>query len=669
MFALLLWVEPPIVTSLRNAVFDGYQRVFPRERISEPAVIVEIDEKSLARLGQWPWPRTRLAELIDRISAHQPLAIGLDLLFPEPDRYSPSTMAQSLPAIPAAMAERLRTLPSNDAVFATALRDRNVVLGIAGTEAPDPRFPGPPKVAPMRFPSGQEPPLPSFAGHLQSLVELDSAAAGRGLLSNAAPDGIVRRAPLFAKVQDVVALSFGLEMLRVASGGNVVVSDRGAGMIDVSLAELSTPAAADGTVWLRVTRHDPQRFVSALDVLEGRVPRAKLENKLVLVGITGLGLQDYQKTVLRETVPGVEIHAQLIEQLFDHAYLQRPAYVPWAELALTLAAGTLVILLLPRYRVQGAFALLAGGLLLWLALGTAAFLWRGTLIDVAWPALCTIVVFGVVLAGTLAESDRQRRILRESAAHMAGELNAAKRIQMGLLPNPSDSFAGETRFGVAAALEPAQTVGGDFYDCFMLDRDRLFFAVADVSGKGLAAALFMAAAKSHLKSAALLQPGDIAAVAARAQEEIGRENPEQMFITLFAGILHAGSGRLEYVNAGHDAPYVCRPGAPPVRLGQAGGPPLCVMEGFEYPGDVRMMAPGEWLCVMTDGVTEATNASGTFFGGARVAELLREAPELQRPGEIVERIRLRVRAFAAGTEPADDMTLLALRWNGPPPAG
>ncbi len=661
---LVICLEPPMVTGLRNAVFDAYQRSFPRERISEPAVIVEIDERSLAAIGQWPWPRTRLAELIDRIAEHQPQAIGLDLLFPEPDRFSPAAMALSLPVMPTELADKLRSFPSGDEVFARALRDRNVVLGIAGTEAIDPRFTAPPKVAPMRFTTGRELPLRRFPGHLQSVVELDRAAAGRGLLSGAAQDGIVRRAPLFAKVQDVIALSFGMEILRVASGGNVEVRDRGNGMLDVSLAELTIPAQDDGTVWIRYTRHDPERFVSAMDVLAGKVAKEKLENKLVLVGITGLGLLDHQVTALKESVPGIEIHAQLIEQLFDNAHLQRPAYVLWFELALIIAGGVLVIVLLPKVKVQRSLAIGAAALLAWLALGMAAFVWQSILLDIAWPALCTMALFSFMLAGSHAESDRQRRVLRENAAHMAGELDAAKRIQMGLLPNPAEVFAGDARFTVAAALEPARRVGGDFYDCFMLDRRRMFFVVADVSGKGLAAALFMASAKSHLKSAALLHPGDLSGVMAAAQAEIGRENPEQMFITMFAGILHADSGVLEYVNAGHDAPFAHKPGAAMIRLEQAGGPPLGVMDGFEYPGGMRSLAPGEWLCVMTDGVTEATNARGEFFGGARVKDLLEEAPELQWPGEAVKRIRDRVHAFAAGTEPADDMTLLVVRWNG-----
>src|SRR5258706_15950608 len=130
------------------------------------------------------------------------------------------------------------------------------------------------------------------------------------------------------------------------------------------------------------------------------------------------------------------------------------------------------------------------------------------LVDVAWPvALCTIL-FGVMLTGTLAEADRQRRTLRqalqaerEAAARAAGELEAAQRIQMGMLPPPSASFYGDTRFSLQALIEPAKSVGGDLYDFFKLDGDRLFFMVGDVAGKGLPASIFMAGSKEWLKKA------------------------------------------------------------------------------------------------------------------------------------------------------------------------
>ncbi|MGH8688216.1 MAG: CHASE2 domain-containing protein, partial [Burkholderiales bacterium] len=172
MIALLLLLagEPPFVLALRHALFDAYQRIFPRQRLSAPATIVAIDEHALERYGQWPWPRTRVAELITAIAAADPAAIGVDLLFPEPDRFSPSQIASDVEDLSADVARRLRRLPSNDAALAAALRGHRVVLGIAGLESPDPRFARPPTAAPVLIAHARGLALREFAGHLQSLA-------------------------------------------------------------------------------------------------------------------------------------------------------------------------------------------------------------------------------------------------------------------------------------------------------------------------------------------------------------------------------------------------------------------------------------------------------------------------------------------------------------------
>jgi serine phosphatase RsbU (regulator of sigma subunit) len=271
-----------------------------------------------------------------------------------------------------------------------------------------------------------------------------------------------------------------------------------------------------------------------------------------------------------------------------------------------------------------------------------------------------------VVVGTLSEAERQRRVLREQAAHMAGEVNAARRIQMGLLPDPSETLGEDRRFRIATLLEPARTVGGDFYDCFMLDADRLFFVIADVSGKGLPAALFMAAVKSHIKSAAL-RGGPLGDILTRAQDEIGRENPEQLFVTTFAARLDLQTGLVEFANAGHEPPFMRTPKGNPERMGADGGPPLCVVEDYRYPSDRRQLAPGEWLVVVTDGVTEAMNPRREFFGVDRLRTSLSWMPDPVEPLELVKRVREDVARFADGAEPADDITLVALRWEGPAP--
>ena len=667
-FTVLFASDHAIVTSLRHAVFDSYQRWFPYERVAAPVTIVTIDEKSLKALGQWPWSRVKLANLVDKIAAYQPAVIGFDALFAEQDLYSAGRFASLIPGLSQDLIEKAKREHSGDRMFARAIKNSKVVLAMA--KLPDPRGGDnpQPRIAPVRIKAKGELPFMRYENVLLSIPELDQAAAGRGFISNDEEDGIVRRAPLFARIgkagsaDEGIGLSLSMEMLRVYTGEGVSIRDLDGGTIEVTLADLKFPAQDDGFIWLRQSKHDDLRFVSAIDVIRGNVLRDRLENKVILVGITGLGLFDFKTTALRQVIPGVEIHAQLIEQLIAGEHLRRPAKALAIELAVMILTGILLIWLVPKMRVHYALlAFLAISVAL-VGIGFGAFHWGNLLIDVAWSAISTACVLVVMLAGSLAVSDQLRRVMGEQAARIGGELKAAQRIQMGLLPDPAKVFGAEQRFTIAAKLEPARRVGGDFYDCFMIDKNRLFFVIADVSGKGLAAALFMASAKSHIKSTMLLNPQDVSTALTQAQTELARENPEQMFVTVFAAVLDSASGRLDYVNAGHDAPFVRAPAQSVKRLHPAAGPPLCVMDDFAYVGENYQMAAGEWLFTMTDGVTEGTNKRGEFFGFDRLEQILNETNPASSPTELVDLVLTRAHSFAEGSEPADDITLLAMRW-------
>lgn len=662
----LFLVFAPVADALRNVVFDGYQRLFPLERESDPVAIVVIDESALATYGQWPWPRTRMAELITRISEHGPLSIGLDILFAEPDRFSPSSIASELPILPENLARALTALPSNDEQLAKAIKGRDVVLGIAGGY-PDPRFPSPPRAAPVVVQGDRAAELFNWPGHIGNLEVIDAEAAGRGLMnSGQQQDQVVRVVPLLARVQGVIVPSLGLETLRVGAGVGLRLEDAPAGLATLRLAGLATRLQEDGTTWLRMGSHDEGRLLSAYELLSGKVDPERIHNKMVLIGISGLGVQDFKTTPLGEFIPGVAVHAQVIENLFNGVSLVRPAVMHYIEGGVFILASLLLIWFIPRLSALQGINVVAMLVLVMFLAGIVAFRHFNVLFDPAWPALGTIAVFLSTVVGTLSEAERQRRVLRDQAARMAGEVDAARRIQMGLLPDPKQALPDDRRFKLAALLEPARTVGGDFYDCFMIDPRRLFFVVADVSGKGLPAALFMASVKSHLKSAAL-RGGEVGEVLSRAQDEINRENPEQLFVTAFAAILEIPTGVLEFSSAGHEPPFVRGPSSAPERFEIPGGPPLCVVEDFVFPTGRRRLDPGEWLCVVTDGATEAMNVAKEFFGVERLRASLSWMPGDVDPEELVRRLREDVQRFAGKAEPADDITLLAVRWNGENP--
>jgi serine phosphatase RsbU (regulator of sigma subunit)/CHASE2 domain-containing sensor protein len=665
------------------AWFDSYQRLQPRAIESTPVTIVEIDERSLARLGQWPWPRSRLAALVDAIARHEPASIGLDILMPEADRLSPERLLEEARRRDPVLAERLATLPSNDGELARAIAAASVVLPIAGTPDPTGEEPMAPPIIVADRAKGDATAvsevaadLPRFGGARANVPELDRAAAGHGVISGEAGETVIRRLPLVVRLGDRLAPAFATEVLRVAlDAPDLRLFASGAAVETVAIGRFVAPTEADGQVRLYYSRSSPLRQVSALDVLDGVVDPVRLQRKLVLVAVTGLGLVDYQLTPLGERVPGVEAHAQLLENLLGQSWLTRPSWASWLELALLVLPGLVLIRITPRWKPGASVLVAFGCVALPLLVGIGAFLWLRLVLDGATPALGLLLRYGGLLVPTLAEAGRQRRALertiqqqREEAAFVAGELEAAKRIQLGFLPRP-DALGDESRVEIAAAMTPAREVGGDLYDFFHLDENRLFFLIGDVSGKGLSASLFMAVGKALCKSITLRSPGAaIGDVMRAANEELSRDNPELFFVTAFAGVLDLDSGDLAYCNAGHDDPYVLGPVSDgDARLSDGAGPPLCTVDGFDYRSGQQRLRAGEMLVLVTDGVMDARNRDGERHGSARLEALLARRDPGGSARQLIDAICADVHAFAVGAEPADDLTILVLRWNGPAP--
>jgi serine phosphatase RsbU (regulator of sigma subunit)/CHASE2 domain-containing sensor protein len=672
--ALLLAGERGPLRGPRLAGFDAYQTLAPRPLQDAPVVIVEIDDGSLARVGQWPWPRAKLAQLVANIADGQPAAIGLDLVMPEPDRLSPDRLAELIPGLGDDLGRRLARLPDSDSVLGATLGRVPSVVGLVGLEQREPGSVVLLERAPVRIVGDSpEPFLPHFVAALRSVEPIVRGASGHGLI-NASRDGrVVRRIALAATVGDAVVPALGIEMLRVASGAPALVVRTGRrGVEAMAVGNLVIPTARDGSVRIHFALPDTRRFISAADVLAGRVDAWRFERRLVLVGVTAVGLGDRHATPVAPATVGVEIHAQLLESILGGDLLTRPPWARWVEAALLAVGGGLLVLAVPAWPT-GRSALLALALVaVVFLLGFGIYRRYGILLDVANPALRIALSYGAMLAIALTEVQRQRRSLRrqleserETTARMAGELEAARRIQMGILPAPADVLRGDHRISLHAFVEPARIVGGDLYDFFRLDADHLLFLVGDVSGHGVAGSLFMAVSKALCKSAALRRGGDLGATLRESNAEISRDNPEALFVTMWAGVLDARTGRLEYCNAGHEPAWVLGlDGSPTQPLTQGGGPPLCVIDDFPYGAASYRMRPGETLCLVTDGVTEATNGAGELYGRARLGVVLAGTPPAASVREVGEAIGADVARFAGGAEPSDDLTVLMVRWNG-----
>ena len=432
------------------------------------------------------------------------------------------------------------------------------------------------------------------------------------------------------------------------------------------------PTQSDGSLFVHYAGHSPARYLSAIDVLEGRDDPDLIAGRIVLLGVTGQGLVDQQLTPNGERLPGVEVHAEIIENVFESSLLYRPGFARLFEALAFALLAALAIAWVPRIPpLQSILIYLASAGLL-LGGGVASYRWQLQLLDPLTPLLGLTVLHATLVLAAMMVIELERRRLaarlaieRVEAARTAGELEAARRIQTGMLPKSEVALADEKRVDLFATMRPAREVGGDLYDFFYLDQRRLFVVVGDVAGKGLAAALFMAVSKALTKSSSLRGRIGLTELMAVINRELARDNPDDLFVTLLAMVLDLDNGRLEYCNAGHEPLLmVCADGSVQV-LDEGGGPPMCVLEDASYLSASVSMRPGEWLALTSDGITEAMSPDGDLFGREALRALLRATPATNGSAEALGRLVLRrVAEFEAGVDPVDDQTLLLLRWQG-----
>lgn len=298
----------------------------------------------------------------------------------------------------------------------------------------------------------------------------------------------------------------------------------------------------------------------------------------------------------------------------------------------------------------------------------ALFLRERLLLDPSFPAAGNLLVVVVLLSVGFAEANRRQKELdaaleaeKLERVRMAGELQAARTIQMGMLPEPAAVGRLCPRIDFYALLEPAEQVGGDLYDAFMIDERRFFFLVGDVAGKGVAASLFMALSKTLCKSTALRGDLSLSALLDKLNREISRENPAMLFVTAVAGILDTADGTLQLCCAGHETPVLVRPGQAPCMIGVEAGPPLCVVDGYRYSTTEMVLGPGDLLVLISDGITEAQNREQKFYGRQRILDRISSLEaENQRAEEICRKLYADVKAFSEDAGQSDDITVMAV---------
>ena len=443
LLAILLLIrvwDPRPLEELRLRSFDFFQTTSPRDSAVRPVVIVDIDENSLSAFGQWPWPRTILADLLTRLYEWQAAAIAFDVIFPEPDRSSLNEAVKHFRDLDDDTRGRLLHLPSNDEVFAQAIGRGNVVLGQAGINAFQPRsLEKPPETAFATVGPDPTPYLIAFPYILRNLPKLEQAAVGHGLISiRTERDGMVRRVPIVMQAEDKIVPALTLDLLRVATGSStIMIRTDESGIQSVAVPGLELPTDRNGRIWVYFGPHDKARFVSAKDVVEGNVAPEIFAGKLVLVGTSAIGLLDVKTTPVLSAMPGVEVHAQLLEAALTNSLLVAPSYAIVVEMIGALIGGVVLALLAPAASVLMLFASAALAAGAFVAASWILFSRYQMLFDATFPLIATLSVYmSMVLMGYFREQLDRRRIRSAFAQYLSPTLveqlaNSPQRLVLG----------------------------------------------------------------------------------------------------------------------------------------------------------------------------------------------------------------------------------------------
>ncbi len=422
------WQSVPLVKRIDLAVFDAFQRAAPRPYDPEtPVRVVAIDRSALEMFGQWPWPRPVLAELVTRLRDRGAAAIGFDIVFAEPDRTSPEEIARALAAATGKAADAASDTASHDSIFAAAIADAPVVLAVIPNTAATGSTPALKASASWLGPDAT-PALYAFPGADVNRPELSAPASGIGsiaLTPEDRSDGIIRRIPLLVRVAEREIPAFSMEILRVAQGARgylvrgLSVDGEAPRVTDIRVGAVPVETTADGGIWLRYAGAQPARTLSVARFFDDTDTEAadEIAGRLILIGPVVEGLRDIVATPLSSNVPGVEVHAELLEQVLGGDALSRPDYMAGAERLAAIGIGILIAL---AYLLAG----FPGGTVVALILGVAApvvsffaFRDQGLLVGSTIPAAAALFAWS---GGGLTDyfgARRERREIKRQFEH------------------------------------------------------------------------------------------------------------------------------------------------------------------------------------------------------------------------------------------------------------
>ncbi len=653
---LIKIINPAFVKSISYLSFDLYQKVFAEKKDSD-VVIIDIDENSLGKFGQFPWNRKVFADILDRINESNPKAIGFDIFFTEKDKQSPDEIIKSYGLVPSDMAE-LQNLKSPDEIFSEKLKQSKSIIAVLGSNVPS--HSNYDRKAKARFLSKGGDPKKftyQYPYSIGSLEVLEKDVKGLGSISFLDQlDGIIRSLPLVVQFDKKIYPTMGLEMVRVGSKQkNIYVELNEVGIQRISARPYKINSDPNGIIWIKYKKSDKNQYISAGDVYDGKFQSDFFTDKYVLIGASAQGLFDLVKTPLGITIPGVEVHANVIENILDQSYLIRNPNTYIFELLFSIIVALITFILSQRVKPKLSLSIFFGNILAIIVIGFCIYKFRSELVDMSYPIFIVTVTFLTGLYFRFIEENKIALDNLQKEAKLLKERELAAGVQKSLFPDISkfENF-------IFAKNVPARDVSGDYFDVVRSTPEEYFFTLADVSGKGVKAGMYMAKASSIFRTLTNLK-FPLEKVVFGVNNELVEAKFKGMFVTAVFGKLNIKTGELVFINAGHESILTFDQNKNYEYI-KSEMPPIGIVKYFteSMVKSNTMNLKDKTFVVYTDGVTEGYLKNGEELGAEGVQKIIDGMSEVT-PKTIVESIEKELNWGAEKLR--DDITCMAININ------
>ena len=655
--------NPAFIKSISYISFDLYQKAFPLEKRDSNVVIIDIDEKSLGKFGQFPWSRSIFAKIIEKVNDAGPKAIGFDIFFSEKDKQSPQEIIKSYKLNEADSDEFVEIFEglvegiiiNHDEVFRDQLENSNSVIAVLGSNTSS--HGSYDRSAKAKFLSKGGDPKKftySFPYSIGSLEELETSAKGLGSISFLdQSDGIIRSLPLIVQFKNKLYPTMGLEMVRVGTKQkNLYVEMNEIGITRISSRPHKIYSDPNAIIWIKYKQPLKNQYISASSVFDGKFDEETFKNKYVLIGASAQGLFDLVKIPLGITIPGVEVHANVIENILDQSYLIRNPNTYIFELLFSIIVAGVTFFFSQRIKPKYSLSIFFLSLFSVIVIGFGIFLFKSELVDISYPIFMLTITFLTGLYFRYVEENKIALSNLQKEAKLLKERELAGGVQKSLFPDITkfENF-------IYATNVPARDVSGDYYDVVNVSKNEYFFTLADVSGKGIKAGMYMAKASSIFRTLSNLSY-PLEKVVFGVNNELVAAKFKGMFVTAVFGKFNIETGDVSFVNAGHESIMVFDRNKN-FEFIQSELPPIGIIKYFSESmvKSKTINLKEKTFVVYTDGVTEGYLKNGQELGAEGVQRIVNSLDNVT-PKNLVDSI---ANELNWGSEKLrDDITCLAL---------